>query len=77
MGAAGLVETILTMLALEHKMILANPRYKEVGATHTLNISAENRMLDTNPMHFIKLLSGFGGCNAAIRLTYSANNDSK
>lgn len=77
MGAAGLVETILTMLALEHKTILANPRYKEVGTTHAVNISAENRMLDTNPVHFIKLLSGFGGCNAAIRLTYSANHDSK
>ena len=70
MGAAGVLETILTMLALENGTLIGNPRYEACGTSYALNITKEHRSLGKLPMHFIKMMSGFGGCNAAIRLSY-------
>lgn len=70
MGAAGVLETILTMLALENGALIGNPRYETCGTSYALNITKEHRALGKLPMHFIKVMSGFGGCNAAIRLSY-------
>lgn len=70
MGAAGVLETILTMLALENGTLIGNPRYEACGTSYALNITKEHRSLAKETMHFIKMMSGFGGCNAAIRLTY-------
>lgn len=70
MGAAGVLETILSMLSLEHGLLIGNPRFEEVGTTYEINISKEHRKLTQEPISFVKLMSGFGGCNAAIRLTY-------
>lgn len=70
MGTAGVLETILTMLALENGVIIGNPRYDTCGTSCVLNITKEHRSFEKQPMHFIKMMSGFGGCNAAIRLSY-------
>jgi 3-oxoacyl-[acyl-carrier-protein] synthase-1 len=70
MGAAGVLETILTMLALENGTLIGNPRYDACGTSYALNITKEHRSLGKLPMYFIKMMSGFGGCNAAIRLSY-------
>ncbi len=70
MGAAGVLETILSMLALEQGILVGSPRFNQMGTTHSVNISREHRQLAQSPKHFVKLMSGFGGCNAAIRLTY-------
>ena len=70
MGAAGVLETILTMLALENGTLIGNPRYDACGTSYALNIAKEHRSLGKLPMYFIKMMSGFGGCNAAIRLSY-------
>ena len=70
MGAAGVLETILTMLALENGTLIGNPRYDACGTSYVLNITKEHRSLGKLPMYFIKMMSGFGGCNAAIRLSY-------
>lgn len=64
MGAAGVLETIISMKAIDDNTILGTRGYSEHGVSRRLNISSQNRFTDKNS--FIKLLSGFGGCNAAL-----------
>ena len=65
MGAAGVLETILSMQAVEHGVVFGTRGYHELGVSRQVNISADNRTTDKHS--FVKLLSGFGGCNAAMR----------
>ena len=64
MGAAGILETILSMQATDDNNILATRGFETLGVTHPLVLSNHNQ--PTNKRAFIKLLSGFGGCNAAL-----------
>ena len=64
MGAAGVVESILSMYAVKDGTVLATRGYGECGVSYPVNVSAECRK--TGGSSFIKLLSGFGGCNAAL-----------
>ena len=64
MGAAGILETILSMQAIDDNNILATKGFESMGATHPLVLSSQNQ--PTEKRAFIKLLSGFGGCNAAL-----------
>ena len=64
MGAAGILETILSMKAIDDHNILATKGYETIGVTHPLVLSNQNQSTDKRA--FIKLLSGFGGCNAAL-----------
>ena len=64
MGAAGILETILSMQAIDDHNILATKGYETMGVTHPLVLSNQNQPTDKRA--FIKLLSGFGGCNAAL-----------
>ena len=64
MGAAGILETILSMQAVDDNNILATKGFETIGVTHPLVLSNENKPTDKRA--FIKLLSGFGGCNAAL-----------
>lgn len=73
LGAAGVIETILSMTAVDDATILATKGYSESGTTHPLNISAENRTTDRQA--FIKLLSGFGGSNAGILWEKGGENE--
>ena len=64
MGAAGIMEIILSMQAIDDHNILATRGYETMGVTHPLVLSNQNQATDKRV--FIKLLSGFGGCNAAL-----------
>ena len=64
MGAAGILETILSMQAINDHNILATRGFETIGVTHPLVLSNQNQ--PTEKRMFIKLLSGFGGCNAAL-----------
>ena len=64
MGAAGILETILSMCAIDDHNILATKGFDTIGVTHPLLLSNQNQ--PTDKRDFIKLLSGFGGCNAAL-----------
>ncbi len=64
MGAAGIVETIITMHALDEGIIPGTRGFEEIGVSARLNISSQPQTTDKK--QFIKLLSGFGGCNAGI-----------
>ena len=68
LGAAGLLETILCLHSLEKGIIPSTKGYETQGTTYSLSVSSEERyFIPYKGMQFIKLLSGFGGTNAAVR----------
>ena len=73
MGAAGVLETILSIQAIDDHNILGTRGFDTLGVTHPLDISSKNR--PTEKRAFIKLLSGFGGCNAALLMAKGGLND--
>lgn len=64
LGAAGVLETILSMKAVDDHNIIGTKGFEELGVSGKINISSENRPTDKKA--FVKMLSGFGGCNATI-----------
>lgn len=64
LGAAGIFETILCMKSIDDNTILGTRGYKEAGVSGNVKITSENRR--TEKPAFIKMLSGFGGCNATL-----------
>ena len=64
MGAAGILESLLSMQAVDAGVVLATRGFEQLGVSCPVNVSAVNRTTDKRA--FIKLLSGFGGCNAAL-----------
>lgn len=66
LGAAGVVETIISMQAVDSKAIIPTRGFHSQGTTHAVNVSSDIRQLDSSKNWFIKLLSGFGGSNAGI-----------
>lgn len=64
LGAAGVLETILTARALDDGIILPVRGFSEIGVGGKVNISNEEQRCDKE--HFLKIISGFGGCNGAL-----------
>ena len=67
LGAAGVLETILTIYALDDHTILGTRGFQELGVSVPIQVSAESRSTDKRT--FIKLISGFGGSNAALLMS--------
>lgn len=67
MGAAGILETIITMHGIDHQTIIGTKGYDELGVSGNINIVRNNT--STTKTDFLKIISGFGGCNAAIYLS--------
>ena len=74
MGAAGILETIMSMHSLADDTILGTRGFGSTGTTRAVNIDAANRPASGSA--FIKMLSGFGGCNAAILMRHGAPTES-
>ena len=70
LGAAGVLETILTMHALDDHTILGTRGFQELGVSVPIQVSADAKHTDKHT--FLKLISGFGGCNAALLVTADA-----
>ena len=64
LGAAGVFETILCMKSVDDHTVLGTRGYKEMGVSGKVMLSAEHS--STHKTGFIKMLSGFGGCNATL-----------
>lgn len=64
LGAAGIMETILCMKAVDDHTVLGTRGYEEVGVSGRIQLSSKHH--STIKISFIKQLSGFGGCNAAL-----------
>ena len=67
LGAAGILETILTMHAVDDHTVIGTRGFEELGVSGRIQVSAESQATDRQS--FIKLISGFGGCNAALLAT--------
>lgn len=66
MGAAGVLESIVSMEALDAGIVLPTRGYAQSGVSCPVSVSARERAAKGNA--FIKLLSGFGGVNGALLL---------
>jgi 3-oxoacyl-[acyl-carrier-protein] synthase-1 len=64
LGAAGLIESIVSIQSLKEGLLLPTPGYIESGVTQAVNVVAE--LQPTKAKSFLKTASGFGGCNAAV-----------
>lgn len=70
MGAAGVLETILTMRATDDGIVLPSKGFTEPGVSEKVCISSEPQtVLGKDSTSFLKLISGFGGCNVAALYT--------
>ena len=67
LGAAGVLETVLTIHALDDHTILGTRGFEELGVSVPIQVSAE--ATPTDKRTFLKLISGFGGSNAALLVT--------
>ena len=66
LGAAGVLESILSAKSLLHDELIPTVGFEELGVSQEVNViqHVEHRPLQT----CLKTASGFGGCNAAIIL---------
>ena len=64
MGAAGVLETVLTMRSLDEGIILPTQGFDELGVSQPLQVVKVPT--PTHRRSFIKMMSGFGGSNAAL-----------
>jgi len=64
LGAAGILESIISMEALKEGVVLPTLNCHSPNFENKINIATE--MQHTDKQYFIKLISGFGGVNAAI-----------
>lgn len=64
LGAAGLIESIISVQSLTENTIIPTPGFENMGVTQPVNICSSITQL--NLKHCLKTASGFGGCNAAL-----------
>ena len=64
LGAAGVMEVILSSIALQNGMVLKTIGNKTPGTAQPLKVSLDNSPAKGDA--FLKLISGFGGSNAAV-----------
>jgi 3-oxoacyl-[acyl-carrier-protein] synthase-1 len=64
LGAAGLIESIVTLQSMREDLVLPSRGFETNGVTTPLNVCTS--LLRTPLDHCLKTASGFGGCNAAV-----------
>ena len=64
MGAAGILESIVSLKACDAGVVLPTQGFSQMGVEPAVNVSAQERKTDKKA--FVKLLSGFGGVNGAL-----------
>lgn len=64
LGAAGVVESIVSMRALREGLFPGTGGYANPGTSWPQNVSSQARRVAGS--RCVKMLSGFGGCNAAL-----------
>jgi 3-oxoacyl-[acyl-carrier-protein] synthase-1 len=64
LGAAGLIESIISIQSLKENLVLPTKGFQTSGVSQAVNVCSSLYKLTAN--HFLKTASGFGGCNAAM-----------
>jgi len=67
LGAAGVLETVLTMEAANQNQLIRSGGFTEKGVSGNIEILKEHQT--SNVKTILKTASGFGGCNAAALFT--------
>ena len=64
LGAAGIIESIVTLHSMKENLILPTMGFQQLGVTNPVNVctSLQTAVLK----NCLKTASGFGGCNAAV-----------
>jgi 3-oxoacyl-[acyl-carrier-protein] synthase-1 len=66
LGAAGVIETVLSVYSMRNDILFKSSGYQNNGVSRQLNMVTEN--LHRPVRKILKTASGFGGCNAAFLL---------
>ena len=64
LGAAGTIESILTVKSMTENALVRTAGYDDYGVSGKINVISENE--EANIDNAMKTASGFGGCNAAL-----------
>ena len=64
MGAAGILETVVSMASLDDGTILGTRGFSDYGVSGKIHLSSQHEA--TSKDAFVKMISGFGGCNGAV-----------
>jgi 3-oxoacyl-[acyl-carrier-protein] synthase-1 len=63
LGAAGLIEAIIGIHALQQQVVIPTLGFEQLGVSMPVNVIKEFEQ--RTMQHYLKTVSGFGGCNAA------------
>jgi 3-oxoacyl-[acyl-carrier-protein] synthase I len=64
LGAAGLIESIISIQSLKENLVIPTRGFKNPGVTQPVNICSA--LYRSSLQNCLKTASGFGGCNAAM-----------
>jgi len=67
LGAAGILETVISIAAIEDHTVLCTRGFEEYGVSGKMKVTTANET--TEKQAFIKMISGFGGGNGALLVT--------
>ena len=67
MGACGVLETVLSMAAVDAGVVLPTKGFHELGVSKAIRITTSEST--TAAKSFVKMVSGFGGGNAALLMS--------
>ena len=76
LGAAGILETIITMKSLEEDLVLGTKGFEELGVSSPISVSPDTVSAGGKKC-LVKTVSGFGGANAAILASCDADNSDR
>jgi 3-oxoacyl-[acyl-carrier-protein] synthase-1 len=64
LGAAGLIESVISIQSLKQDVVIPTMGFENIGVSRPINICAE--IINSPLKNCLKTASGFGGCNAAV-----------
>jgi 3-oxoacyl-[acyl-carrier-protein] synthase-1 len=64
LGAAGLIESIISVQSLKENILIPTKGFENMGVTQPVNICSA--LYSSTLNNCLKTASGFGGCNAAM-----------
>ncbi len=67
LGAAGVLETVLTIKSMQNNLLINTLGFNELGTAEKINVVNKTQKADLQTC--LKIGSGFGGCNAALLIS--------
>ena len=64
LGAAGVLESVMTLEALRHQTLIPSAGFEDLGVPKPIGMT--RKLQPATIDYALKTASGFGGCNAAI-----------